>query len=65
MITAICMCSLNQRLVKPAAETCWSGETCCSLGVKFDDNHVAESTGVAQGCRGGSDADAEVGFINL
>ncbi|KAG7223157.1 hypothetical protein INR49_015765, partial [Caranx melampygus] len=49
-----------EKLLKPSAQTCWPEETCCSLGLKLDDNHIAESASVAQGCRGGSDDDAEL-----
>lgn len=37
------MCLLNQELLKPVAQTCWSEET-CSQNVKLDDDEIEEVT---------------------
>lgn len=54
---------LNQELLKPVAQTCWSEET-CSQSVKLDDE-TAEGTTATQWGAQHSDTDVEVGYINL
>lgn len=55
-----CTCFLNQELLKPEAQTCWSEDS-----VKLDDEEILQGTTATQWDTQHSDADVEVGCTDL